>query len=332
VLEQTEIRQMALVNANEAAMLTEDARHKKALAHLKELLDKGAEANAVLRALDEENALHKSELQKLETDALVKRLDVWGEINRAYEAGEVERFIGLLDLQSESQLASLDERRQFLEAYKDFWIETHRTMFSYVAEGSKVIAGGISDAIVDVVLQTKSAAEVFKSFGLSSVWMFATRIVNRAIAFLAEKVLHAVGLGLAAAQSKAMTVIAAGLAAAWAPAATASLIATYGASASAAGLLAPLMAANSAAAAGLSLAGGAAHSGLDYVPADSTFLLQQGERVVQRNQNEQLTDFLDGRGGGTTQVNIYLDGQILSRSLGQMSRDGRLEISAKAIT
>lgn len=78
-----------------------------------------------------------------------------------------------------------------------------------------------------------------------------------------------------------------------------------------------------------------AHGGLDYVPADSTFLLQQGERVVQRDQNERLTNFLDGGGGGggakQYMVNIYLDAVAIARGLGQMSRDGRLEISARAI-
>lgn len=78
---------------------------------------------------------------------------------------------------------------------------------------------------------------------------------------------------------------------------------------------------------------GQAHSGLDFVPADSTFLLQRGERVVQRDQNERLTDFLEGTTGAgqATQVNIYLDGEVIGRGLGRMSKDGRLEISARAI-
>ena len=39
-----------------------------------------------------------------------------------------------------------------------------------------------------------------------------------------------------------------------------------------------------------------AHGGLDEVPADSTFLLRRGERVLTPNQNRDLTEFLEGSG------------------------------------
>ena len=82
---------------------------------------------------------------------------------------------------------------------------------------------------------------------------------------------------------------------------------------------------------------GAAHGGLDSVPAEGTFLLSQGERVVQPKANEDLTEFLDagqrgGGRGGATQVNVFLDGRVLFKSIGEASRDGRLDISSKAIT
>lgn len=43
---------------------------------------------------------------------------------------------------------------------------------------------------------------------------------------------------------------------------------------------------------------GAAHGGLDYVPAESTYLLDKGERVLSPNQNSDLTKFLQNGGGG----------------------------------
>ena len=43
---------------------------------------------------------------------------------------------------------------------------------------------------------------------------------------------------------------------------------------------------------------GKAHAGLTNVPAEGTFLLQRGERVVQPEQNRDLTDFLSEEGGG----------------------------------
>lgn len=41
-----------------------------------------------------------------------------------------------------------------------------------------------------------------------------------------------------------------------------------------------------------------AHGGIDNVPRESTFLLQRGERVIQPEQNRDLTNFLAGQGGG----------------------------------
>ena len=79
---------------------------------------------------------------------------------------------------------------------------------------------------------------------------------------------------------------------------------------------------------------GAAHGGMDFVPAEQTFLLNKGERVISPRQNEDLTDFLNGGGGGggPMVVNVMLDNEVLARAIGQMSRDGRLDISARAVT
>lgn len=49
--------------------------------------------------------------------------------------------------------------------------------------------------------------------------------------------------------------------------------------------------------AGIGAAAGAAHGGLDYVPKESTYLLDQGERVLSPRQNEDLTGFLENGGG-----------------------------------
>ena len=47
------------------------------------------------------------------------------------------------------------------------------------------------------------------------------------------------------------------------------------------------------------LVGGAAHGGLDFVPQESTFLLQRGERVLSPRQNRDLTSFIANEASGT---------------------------------
>lgn len=51
---------------------------------------------------------------------------------------------------------------------------------------------------------------------------------------------------------------------------------------------------------------GVAHGGMDYVPKESTYLLDKGERVLSPNQNKDLTRALrgGGMGGGNVYVNI----------------------------
>ena len=81
----------------------------------------------------------------------------------------------------------------------------------------------------------------------------------------------------------------------------------------------------------------AAHGGLDFVPSESTFLLQRGERVVQPEQNTRLTAFLDEwEGGGGRQqsapIHVYMDGQRLFDVLFDGTRDGRIQIHPRAIS
>lgn len=50
--------------------------------------------------------------------------------------------------------------------------------------------------------------------------------------------------------------------------------------------------------------GGIAHGGLDYVPSESTYLLDKGERVLSPNQNRDLTKFMQNSGTGSPQITV----------------------------
>lgn len=79
-------------------------------------------------------------------------------------------------------------------------------------------------------------------------------------------------------------------------------------------LTAPAVAAaHSAIAAGYAGSVAALHGGMDFVPSESTYLLNRGERVLSPRQNRDLTGFLNGQGDGAAAsasienvtVNIY---------------------------
>ena len=72
---------------------------------------------------------------------------------------------------------------------------------------------------------------------------------------------------------------------------------------------------------------GIAHGGMDYIPSESTFLLDKGERVLSPRQNKDLTNFLS-KGGtssstGETNINITIDNNGNSK----MSNDNASEMS-----
>jgi hypothetical protein len=80
---------------------------------------------------------------------------------------------------------------------------------------------------------------------------------------------------------------------------------------------------------------GAAHGGLDNVPAEATYLLQRGERVLSPQQNTDLTSFI-GRG---TQENLVIENLQIdvlpnatnADALLSMSREEMREVVADAI-
>lgn len=59
--------------------------------------------------------------------------------------------------------------------------------------------------------------------------------------------------------------------------------------------------------------GGIAHGGLDYVPKESTYLLDKGERVLSPNQNQDLNNFMKSGGSGEVIINNYSSAKIEQR-------------------
>lgn len=74
---------------------------------------------------------------------------------------------------------------------------------------------------------------------------------------------------------------------------------------------------------------GQAHAGMDYVPREGSYILQQGEAVLDPGTSEQMRN--GALGGAATHVTVQIDGDTLFRAMGRASRDGRLNISARGV-
>jgi DNA-directed RNA polymerase subunit F len=252
----------------------------------------------------------------------------------AANEGQIASFMMLQDTERAAFEQGIEEKKQFIKQYADFYTEAHRGAFSYIAQAAQTLYQGIGNALTSIITGAQSAGEAFKQLGKAMIAMVMNFMAQRLVAFALEKIMAAVGLGLLKAAVITNSVAAAGLAAAWAPAATAAAIATFGGALTAGAGVPALMAANAAAGSAISLAGaigGVAHAGATMIPEEATYLLQGGERVLAPEQNQDFTQFLANGGGNMVTAIINLDGQALGRGIGKISRDGLLEISARSV-
>lgn len=92
--------------------------------------------------------------------------------------------------------------------------------------------------------------------------------------------------------------------------------------------------ATAAAGANFAAVTGIAHGGMDYVPSESTYLLDAGERVLSPKQNKDLTSYLreNGSGGGGMSIQVINNtgyGDVSASA--QMGSDGQLKLIITAV-
>lgn len=76
-----------------------------------------------------------------------------------------------------------------------------------------------------------------------------------------------------------------------------------------------------------------AHGGLDYVPKETTYLLDKGERVISPKQNKDLTNYLSNAqpGGGSPNVQIINQTGVAANAETNMLSDGTMQIILRAV-
>lgn len=169
------------------------------------------------------------------------------------------------------------------------------------------VTNGVSQSIAGVITGTQSMAQA-----MSNV---LTQVLTQSIAMLIRVGIQRLILGAlekTTAIASAKTSLSAGLSQVYVNSlASAAAIPIYGwaiaPGIAAANLATATAGAGAASGLGAGLAG-AFHSGVGYVPREGSFLLDKGERVLSRQQNQDLTSFLQsgsggGGGGGSVVIN-----------------------------
>lgn len=76
---------------------------------------------------------------------------------------------------------------------------------------------------------------------------------------------------------------------------------------------------------------GVAHSGLDSIPREGTYLLDRGERVVARDTNRDLKDFLTStNNAGPVEIVLVLGERELGRAIADLHNSGRVPLKVRA--
>ncbi len=252
----------------------------------------------------------------------------------AFQAGDTEGAISAFTsappggTSYAEALSSLQEAQAQIGLYKQAWLDADQGITESIAATYSGMQNWISSSLQGLITGTMQVQDALKNLGKMMLSVVAEYIAKWLVSRLYMAVM---GKTIMAAETAASVAAAATMATAWAIPAALVSAATYGSSAVAGeAALVAITATAMGIAATTSALGGAAHGGLGYVPAESTFLLQRGERVLSPRQNKDFTEFIGGEGGrggqGQTIV-LQLDGETLARWINKNAkRTGMLQL------
>lgn len=244
------------------------------------------------------------------------------------EQGNFKGIETLLQTESAANALRLEQNQQFISLYVQQWKQAHATIKSFATELFGSFSQNFGNAIGSILRDFNHAGDAVKKFGQAML----TTITNFVGQWIASRLTMLAMSAIFGQQAVAQTAPAAlQMGALWSTPAIMASIASFGA-ADSIGLAA--LTSSVAASHALAMLGGVAHGGLDFVPQESTYLLQRGEAVLQPAANVALMDFLKNQSTGTSgasMVEVHIDGEVLGRGIGRISRDGRLVISARSV-
>lgn len=185
----------------------------------------------------------------------------------------------------------------------DRWMQNAETNFAnfgnLAASTAQTFSQSFGTAFTDVISGQTSMTEGFRSLAQTILTSVISALASMAAQWAALQIAQmAMGQSAAAASVAQAAATGPAIAAAYTPAATMVSLASFGANAPAA---TAGIASTMAAAQGLALTG-MAHDGISNIPQEGTWLLNKGERVLNPQQNADLTSFL-AQGGNRQQAN-----------------------------
>ncbi|MCR8922666.1 tape measure protein [Dasania sp. GY-MA-18] len=298
-LERNELIQLTDVRRQSAAAARDNAAATAAQARESRL----AEAR-----LQREKAAAEARLQR-KRDELKTEIDDIALAHRSAEQKERDRYANELAILQAAREAKIETIRGYDELETQLKLD-HAAKLAEIQQQSASefaqlwgrtldrFSAGVGDAFATAIIDQKDFGEAMRGLVVDLGKTIISTLVEIGVKKL---LLSTLGEAALAAETAASVAAAGVVASAWATPAAMVSLASYGANSAPA--TAGITATNSVAQ-GLAVAG-IAHGGLDYVPSESTFLLDEGERVLSPRQNKDLTQFLSSQPtiqGGSSKV------------------------------
>lgn len=263
------------------------------------------------------------EMLSIDQDFNKQRRDLYAEYKLAVDANvpnadeNYKKELALLADANAKKLAiqegyyiKVDERQtKWMDGVKDAWKNYADQAQNYSAIAADFVSSSLGDATTglgdmfsDLLTKTKSAGDAVADFfggmakaGINALSdMAAQWLIYQGVQLLVGKTTQASAIPLLVANATA-TSLQAQLAA---YASTAAIPIIGPAAAPAAALAAAAATSPMVAAVSASALAGMAHNGMDNIPKEGTWLLDGGERVLNPNQNRDLTKYLADKSGG----------------------------------
>ncbi|NRA56235.1 MAG: tape measure protein [Gammaproteobacteria bacterium] len=219
---------------------------------------------------------------------------------------ELRTHLQLLAEKADRATADAEAQQPFWDSMKEHIRSTSQDFDTMWGNTFNNFAQGVGDAVGTAITEGQNFGDAMKSIAKSAIKEVISGLVQIAVKKLALAAIEKT-IGVTGAATNVATAAATGtaIATAMAPAAAMASLASFG------GNSVPAMtgiATTVALSEGLALAG-MAHDGIDSIPREGTWLLDKGERVVDRRTNADLKLALKGgqMGGSNITINLIED-------------------------
>ena len=161
--------------------------------------------------------------------------DIKSELQDAYNAMDIERFMATLNEENAIRLSNLEATQSLMQTYQEAYMAAHATNLELIAQMSETALGGLSTAFTDILTGAKSAKKAFSDLGKAMIKTIASFFAQQAAGMLMTAIL---GDTIRNQANARIAADAAAAEAVWAPAAWSKLVVDPSAGPAATALLA----------------------------------------------------------------------------------------------